>query len=164
MTLWEAIDNWMVTNLAARMGAASAYATLKLASYHDEILTVPQQWADLKFPAAFVESTSADVLTAEMDIGTPNDNLSYRYGIAIVTLSDTKKQAKNDGREMAARLRQFLYYTYLELPKLATVSGETVEDVVIGSTFVRPIPATKGDKWYGFALVGFNVRVHSRSI
>lgn len=163
MTLWDAIDNWLVTNLAARMGAQSSYTTLKLASYHDEILTLPQQWIDLSLPAVFVESVTADILNEEMDIGLPNDNLRYRYGIATVTLCDTKKQAKTQGREMAARLRQFLYYTYLELPKLAEVGGEKVEDVGVGNVFVRPFPAPKGDKWFGFTLFSFDVRVHSRS-
>lgn len=160
---WENIDNWLLVNLKAQMGADSAYTTIKLASYHDEILTAPQQWEPLTLPAAFVESSMVNIAEAEHGIGTPNENLSYRYGISVVALCPTKAQAKSQARTLVARLRQFLYYTYANLPALAASEGEKVEDVVIGNGFMRPIPAT-GGKWWAFALYDFQVLTHSRSI
>lgn len=162
-TLWGDVDNWLLLALRDQMGAPSAYTTLKLASYHDEILTAPQQWESLTLPAAAIESNSVTIVDGESGIGTPNESLSYRYGVSVVTLCTTKALARSQGQEMVSRLRQFLYYTYLNLPTLDEVGGEKVTDIEIGNGFTRAIPAT-GGKWWAFALYDFIVLTHSRSI
>lgn len=161
-SLWTDIDNWILVNLAAQMGKASAYSSLKIASYHDEILTMPQEWAELTMPAAFVESSNGTIGEPEHDLFSPNQIVSYRYGVAVVTLEATKIVAKDNAKTLSDRLRQFMYYAYKNLPRLDNGNG-SVSDVVFGECFVRPFMATKPGFYYGFAIQSFDVLVHSRS-
>lgn len=166
--LWNDIDSWMVTNLRSQMGNGSSYTTLKLATVQDEILTDPQAWAAIDFPAVMVEGRTGKPEASEHGgFGLPNQTMRLRYVLLGIVLGKDKTTAKQDAKILDYRLRQFILYAISNLRGLAnTANNERVNRLEFAENYVNifPIARAVNGSYYGTATYAIDIYVRSNQL
>jgi len=166
--LWNDIDSWFVTNLRAQMGSGSSYTTLKLLTIQDEVLTDPQTWSVIDFPAVMIEGRTGRPVEAEHGgIGTPSQTVRLRYVLLAVSLGKDKATAKHDAKTLDYRLRQFILYAINNLRGLAnTANSERVNRLEFAENYVNifPIARAVNGSYYGTATYAIDIYVRSNQL
>lgn len=117
MTIEKAIDNWLLTFLAAELGEESDYETLRLDEIREASLTAPADWMDWKedwtLPALGFTSVLAQRRSAGhgSPMGKQRRYRAIPYVLTFVVLTDDKSAARDDLNELFDRAESLFFAT-----------------------------------------------------
>lgn len=156
--LWADIDAYLIAAVTADMGAASAYATLKIAGVEvGEIVNPEQKTLPFVLIRGYEASEGDDYAHGDGVIHL--DNMRYPYEIFAFAVSATAAQAKIDAQELRRRLREMMRSRHA-LDGIAPASdGETViqTNMTGGGVQVRGMAGSNRGAYLAAALLELEV-------
>ncbi len=164
-SLWSDIDYELKTEMAAYMGSAGAFTTLRLKSVETIPMVDPQTWKDKNAPFAIIASQLETLVGFEhQDAFSANVNVRYRYALVCVAKGELE-QVTEDAKILDARARRFLLQQMTSLPELEDDLGNSVTDVVLAQSTVTVYPIVGvANQYFGFSMRAFDVLAHMKGV
>ena len=155
-SLWTDIDNYLVTAITTDMGAASAYATLKL----DQVVLSDSFQPDRYNPptAIIFSNTARPIEQGPHADGEVHIYTEYRYFIAVIDNEQTTyAQGKANAQILLQRVREVIRGRFALGGTTSTI-GETVYETVIQEMRAEVLGGQLGGKFRGVGVVPIIIR------
>lgn len=162
-SLWEGIDDYLIAQLDAEMGADGIYGTYQLKRvFFDDMLSLEQSVLIDEFPIALIRSLDASASVSEHGNLASSGKLllenEYEYRIITLAQVDGREECREIGQEMRRRVLTFLAKRRA-FGGLSAADGEHVTRIVLGESTLDMWSRSNDDDavWYAIVEVNFTV-------